>query len=972
VRRRGTRTQKNVERDRAILEVIPDMFFIFASDGTLLDYKPAKDQEPLFPPSDFIGKRIGDILPPDISKKTTQSIGQALQAGKEQIFQYRLPLEGKIHHYETRMIPFGEKEALAIVRDVTERVRADETIKMGEERFQNLFGQTADALFLHDSQGKILDLNRAAFQTLGYTFEELLNGNISTFAEAFSPERLEKLTGDLKIGEAATFEGTHRRKDGTSYPVSVRIVIFDSGEDKLYLATTRDISEIKRTEKNLQESESRYRRLFENNPLPMYIYDMETLNILEVNETFVSRYGYARDEILNVTIKDIRPKEEFDRLIPHIRDLEPGMLYTGLWKHVRKDGTVIDVDITSTDFPYQNKRARLVLCNDITEKLRVEEELRESESRYRRLFEDNPMPMMIFEPETLRFLAVNEAAEVHYGWTRNEFLNMTIKDIRPPEDVQSAVEYIQGMDHGLDKVGVRRHRKKDGTVIYVDINSHSLKYQGKSAWLALCQDITERVQAEEIIRKSEERYRLLADNVTDIIWILDLDFRYKYITPSVTRLRGYEPDELVGSSLMDLLSPESREMVLEEYARELQAEKNPNADPNRSVTLELEQGCKDGSTIWTEVKVKFLRDSQGIAQGLVGVTRDISDKKQAEEALRESEERFRTSFMTTPDSISIHKGPDGVFVDVNEAFCVITGYSKEDVVGREANEVHIWDDPDDRKRFVERLTKDGKVQNFEAKFRMKNGNVRFGLLSATAIMLQGEMHHISITRDITDMKAAEERIKSSLKEKEILLKEVHHRVKNNLQVISGLLNLQAHHITDPGAREVYKESQNRVITMGLIHEELYQSKDLAQVDFAAYIQNLSSNLFASYGKEHSNVDLVLDAEHIEMIVDTAIPCGLIVNELISNSLKHAFPMEKEGEVRVDFHSLGNGVYRLSVADSGVGLPEGFDFRRSKSLGLQLVTVMTELLGGTIELNRDGGTTFIITFREYREAGTELH
>jgi PAS domain S-box-containing protein len=490
--------------------------------------------------------------------------------------------------------------------------------------------------------------------------------------------------------------------------------------------------------------------------------------------------------------------------------------------------------------------------------------------------------------------------------------------------------------------------------------------------LALCQDITERVQAEEIIRKSEERYRILADNVTDIIWILDLDFRYKYITPSVTRLRGYEPDELVGSSLMDLLSPESREMVLEEYARELQAEKNPNADPNRSVTLELEQGCKDGSTIWTEVKVKFLRDSQGIAQGLVGVTRDISDKKQAEEALRESEERFRTSFMTTPDSISIHKGPDGVFVDVNEAFCVITGYSKEDVVGREANEVHIWDDPDDRKRFVERLTKDGKVQNFEAKFRMKNGNVRFGLLSATAIMLQGEMHHISITRDITDMKAAEERIKSSLKEKEILLKEVHHRVKNNLQVISGLLNLQAHHITDPGAREVYKESQNRVITMGLIHEELYQSKDLAQVDFAAYIQNLSSNLFASYGKEHSNVDLVLDAEHIEMIVDTAIPCGLIVNELISNSLKHAFPMEKEGEVRVDFHSLGNGVYRLSVADSGVGLPEGFDFRRSKSLGLQLVTVMTELLGGTIELNRDGGTTFIITFREYREAGTELH
>lgn len=720
MRRRGTRTQKTIERDKAILEVIPDMFFVFASNGTLLDYKPAKDQVPLLSPGDFIGKHIGEIFPPDISNKTTQSIEQALLTGKEQIFEYRLPLEEKIHHYEARMIPFGEKEVLAIVRDNTEWVRADETIKMGEERFRNLFGQTTDALFLHDSQGKILDLNRAACQSLGYTFEELLNSNISTFAEAFSPKRLKKLTGNLKAGEAATFEGTHRRKNGTSYPVSVRIIIFESGKEKLYLATTRDISEVKRTEKNLQESESRYRRLFENNPLPMYIYDMETLKILEINETFVSRYGYARDEILNITIKDIRPKEEFDRLVPHIRDLEPGMLYTGVWKHQRKDGTVIDVDITSTDFPYQNKRARLVLCNDITEKLRVEEELRESESRYRRLFEDNPMPMMIFEPDTLRFLAVNEAAEIHYGWTRHEFLSMTIKDIRPQEDVQAAVDYIHEMDQGLDKVGVWKHRKKDGSIIHVDITSHSLTYRGKSAQLALCHDVTERIMAEEEIRKNEER------------------------------------------------------------------------------------------------------------------------------------------------------------------------------------------------------------------------------------------------------------IKSSLKEKEILLKEVHHRVKNNLQVISGLLNLQARHITDPGAKEIYKESQNRVITMGLIHEELYQSKDLAQVDFAAYIQNLSSNLFASYGKEHSNVDLVIDAAHIEMIVDTAIPCGLIVNELISNSLKHAFPMEKEGEVRVNFHSMGDGVYQLSVADSGVGLPVGFDFRRSKSLGLQLVTVMTELLGGTIELNQDGGTTFTITFREYREAGTELH
>lgn len=970
--RKETRIQKAAARDRAILEVIPDMFFVFTADGTLVDYKPARDQDPLLPPDKLIGKGIAEILPPEISHSAGESIRQALGSGKEQIFGYSLQRDGETHHFEARMIPFGEKEVLAIVREVTERVSADKKIEIGEERFRNLFDQTGDALFIHDNKGKILNVNTAGCQSLGYRPEELLNKNISAFAEGFSPERLEKLTAGLQIGKPATFEGTHRRKDGVTHPVSVRIVIFQSGEEKLYLASTRDISGLKQTEKDLQESENRYRRLFESNPLAMYIYDVRTLRIMEVNEAFVARYGYSRDEILKHTIKDIRPDDELDRLTHHLSDLKSGTVYTGVWRHLKRDGTLIDVDITSTDFPYMNNEARLVLCNDITEKIKVESELKESETRYRNLFEDNPMPMMIFDLHTLKLLAVNEAAEVHYGWTRDEFLDMTVKDIRPPEDVQAAVGYIKGMDEGLDKVGVWNHRKKDGSVIQVDITSHSLIYEGKNAQLALCQDVTERIKAEEVIRKSEEKFRLLADNVTDVIWILGLDFRYKYITPSVTTLRGYEPEELIGCSLMDLLSPESRERVLEEYGEELQAEEEGNSDPNRSVTLELEQQCKDGSTIWTEVRVRFLRDSEGVAQGLVGVTRDISEKKRAEEALRESEERFRTSFMTTPDSISIHKGPEGVFVDVNEAFESITGYSREDVIGREANEVHIWDDPADRMRFVEILNRDGKVQNFGAKFRMKNGAARSGLLSATAITLQGERHHISITRDITDVKMAEERVKSSLREKEILLKEVHHRVKNNLQVISGLLNLQAQHITEPGAKEVYKESQNRVITMGLIHEELYQSKDLAQVDFGAYIQSLSTNLLASYGKAQGDIDLVIDVEHFEMIVDTAIPCGLIVNELITNSLKHAFPTDEKGELRIEFHSTGDGMYRLTVADSGVGLPGDFDFRKSKSLGLQLVTVMTDLLGGTIELNRDGGTVFTITFREYREAGTELH
>ena len=245
----------------------------------------------------------------------------------------------------------------------------------------------------------------------------------------------------------------------------------------------------------------------------------------------------------------------------------------------------------------------------------------------------------------------------------------------------------------------------------------------------------------------------------------------------------------------------------------------------------------------------------------------------------------------------------------------------------------------------------------------------FFLLSGLVLILSVNIIHRRKAQ--RELAKSEERIRFSLGEKEVLLKEVHHRVKNNLQVISGLLNLQAHHITDHLGREIYKESQNRVISMALIHEELYQARDLARVDFGAYIENLVKNLFGSYSADKSRVTLDLDIDHTEMVVDTAIPCGLILNELISNCLKHAFPDGKSGRVRVVFHELDDKEYELVVSDDGVGLPLEMDITRTDSLGMQLVFLIVEQLKGKIEVSREGGTGFHILFREYLEASTDI-
>jgi two-component sensor histidine kinase len=245
----------------------------------------------------------------------------------------------------------------------------------------------------------------------------------------------------------------------------------------------------------------------------------------------------------------------------------------------------------------------------------------------------------------------------------------------------------------------------------------------------------------------------------------------------------------------------------------------------------------------------------------------------------------------------------------------------------------------------------------------------FFLLSSLVLILYGNIVHKRKTQG--ELARSAEQVRSSLEEKEVLLKEVHHRVKNNLQVISGLLNLQAHHITDQLGKEIYKESQNRIISMALIHEELYQARDLARVDFGAYIENHVENLFGSYSVDKGRITLDLKVDHTEMVVDTAIPCGLIVNELISNCLKHAFPDEMSGRVRVAFHELSDKEYELEVADNGVGLPSVMDITQTASLGMQLICLIVDQLKGKMEVSREGGTGFRIIFKEYLEAGTDI-
>ncbi len=217
-----------------------------------------------------------------------------------------------------------------------------------------------------------------------------------------------------------------------------------------------------------------------------------------------------------------------------------------------------------------------------------------------------------------------------------------------------------------------------------------------------------------------------------------------------------------------------------------------------------------------------------------------------------------------------------------------------------------------------------------------------------------------LRKEILERRKAEEQISSSLQEKVVLLREIHHRVKNNLQVISSLLNLQSSYIEDKKALEIFRESQNRIRSMALIHEKLYQSKDLNKIEFSEYVKSLIKDLFSSYSVDTERIILNSDLEGIYFEIDIAILCGLIINELVSNSFKHAFPHGRKGEIYIGLKKE-NQKFTLIVRDTGVGFPANIDYRKTESLGLQLVNTLTDQLGGKIELTQNGFTEFKIVF-----------
>ncbi len=464
---------------------------------------------------------------------------------------------------------------------------------------------------------------------------------------------------------------------------------------------------------------------------------------------------------------------------------------------------------------------------------------------------------------------------------------------------------------------------------------------------------------EKELKESEERFRTLFEGAPDAIFLADPETGIIIDANSrASELIALPHEEIIGMHQARLHPPKIKEYSIENF-KKLTMEKKQKEDTHLLETFVLRS---DG----TEVPVEVLAQKVNIngRPVLQGVFRDTTERKRTEDMLKKSKESFSKAAKIAHFGYWEWDMATNKLVWSDEVFRLY-GLDPQKVVPTYEIVINTLS-PETRKWFIKAI--ENSLNNdapFEGKYSLTrpDGSMRYTHTIGEVIRDRDKkpITMFGVVQDITERKQAEEHIKKSLEEKEVLLREIHHRIKNNMQIVSSLLMLQSQNIEDKKYKDVFIDSQNRILSMALIHEKLYQSEDLAQIDFKEYINEIVSNIFSSYGS-NTNVKIDINVEKIPINIDNAVPCGLIINELVTNSLKYAFPEGRRGEIQISVKSKDNNMIEMSIRDDGIGIPKDMDFKKTKSLGLHLVTALAEnQLHGTIILLRDRGTEFQINF-----------
>ncbi|MBK7130988.1 MAG: PAS domain S-box protein [Crocinitomicaceae bacterium] len=934
--------------------------------------------------------RINEIIYHKDREEVSMRYQDVITTCSDNRIKYRIIKNGKTRWVEEKIFPKNFKNdnsihLFGIVTDVTEQIESLDKVQRTGELYKKIFERNMAGVYKTHVDGTILEVNPAFARIMGYNSpEELKKLNVKDiyYNQEGRPDYIEKLR---KEGSLNNFITVLRRRDGKKIYVNNNVSISpdEDGNMNIIEGTLIDVTETTETAAALRQSELKYRLVFDeaNAGIILVTKISDEYRLIDFNPASKNLFKASDEQLAGTELKLLTDNYQTLHEFLISASESNNKIETEL-AFKRFDGKQFLAELTLIGISLEHQHVVQLFIKDISERRRSEEALKNSQESFKSIVDNSPNAILVFTKNKLVY--TNEAGRVFYHTMLND-QSEKLQEIFSSEQKYVLLDMLNE-NNTQDDAFTEMIFNKNGETRKYSVNVVKTTYQTEKSDLIMLHDITlqseynmQKMRAElaeesnlQLQQEIESHKKTQAELLAKTYWlnalfessynlyILSIDEKFRLTSFNENFRKSIEKwfskQVKPGDSFLDIFMPvpDAREIIESKLNRALQGE-----------TLEMISHFNDqqGKEIWVESFLNPVKIGTRKTREISFISHEITDKIIGQRRIRISEANNRAILQALPDILFKVNGM-GIFTD----YKINSAYQKDEFiayleinnpVGK--NIMEVFNNLEVAENMVLMATK-----------AMYSGDLIADNMNISGIGGNAELYYefrfsklnddevIVLARNITDTIEYEAKLEESVREKEILLKEVHHRVKNNLQVINSILNLQSSYVQDERTLEIINESQNRIRSMSYIHESLYQTKDFSSINFSDYIKNLVQNLVHSYQLFTDKISLEFDLQQVKLALDQAIPCGLILNELVSNSLKYAYPASQKGKIIIGVKE-NEGKLQLSVEDFGVGLPENFDIENSDSLGLSLVFTLVDQLDGQLSLKTHGGTKFYITF-----------
>ncbi len=946
-----------------------------------------------FEEDEIIGHSIFDFIHPDFHSTVIEKIKNE-DSNPYEIKMFR---KGNKEFWAeilgTQIIYNSFPARVSAIRDITFQKESENKIHESERKFSvlsNNFPGIAYRCNL-DHNLTMQFLSNGFFKLTGYNSADFVNNKKRAFNDIIHPDD----RGNKKLKKAL--------QNKEIYELEYRIItadnkikwvwekgqgVFDTKGNLMFLeGFIADINDKKQYEIELNNSRENYKSLIDNSPDGIFIL---VEGIIEfANKSALEILEAKTEEVQFKSVFNFIPIEfhNFERnRIARIQDGEQ-VPFTEI-KMITVKGNIVDIESKPTLFTYNNLNATLVVLHNIsTQKQLLKQQLLtqiaeetnkklehqiaerknaerilQSNQNYTRLLIESSLDMICATDKSGNITEFNTAAQKIFGYELEEVMGKSVQMLYANPTDRTHIKENELVGKGI-YIGEVVNIKKNGEK-FISFLSASILQNEEGVIIGamgVSRDISESKKSEQELRASEERYRAIYNQAYIGIAKVSLKGQFLQVNEQLCIIMGYSNSELCQKEFADTTVPEDVKLSIDFRDKLVSGEVD-------KTTFEKRYFHKSGKIVHANLTISLVKDEAGNPSHFISVFQDISERKKIEREQQTQAAKLKAVFESGSHLVWT-ADKDSCLTSFNRNFKIFIKqqYGVEIHIGTSMMKDSMISTEEYNSFWIKKydVTLSGIPQYFETNFVDAAGNNFWYEFFLNPIFDENnKVVEISgIGHDITEKIKANEKIHQSLQEKEVLLKEVHHRVKNNLQVISSILNLQSSYVKDQNTLNILKESQNRIKSMAFIHESLYQTKDFSNINFSEYVINLSQNLIQTYSNSYSEVKLILDIQTIFLNLDLAIPTGLIINEIVSNAIKYAFPGKEDDENTITIKmNIEEENLKLIIADNGIGLPGHIDFRNTESLGLQLVITLVNQLNGNIQVDNKNGTKYTIIFK----------